>query len=113
MLSKVLIMGATFKENCPDLRNSKVLDMICELREYNVEVDVYDPWISKNEFPNNIDCNFIDNLENHLYDGLILAVPHKEFIQFDPSSFRDLCKTESIVFDLKSVLPIDSSDMRL
>lgn len=111
--SKVLIMGATFKENCPDLRNSKVLDMICELREYNVEVDVYDPWISKNEFPNNIDCNFIDNLENHLYDGLILAVPHKEFIQFDPSSFRDLCKTESIVFDLKSVLPIDSSDIRL
>jgi UDP-N-acetyl-D-galactosamine dehydrogenase len=111
--SKVLIMGATFKENCPDLRNSKVLDMISELREYSVAVDVFDPWISKDELPENIDCEFVDNLENNKYDGLILAVPHKEFVQLDPASFRNLCKVNSVIFDLKSVLPIDSSDLRL
>jgi len=111
--SKVLIMGATFKENCPDLRNSKVLDMISEFREYSVAVDVFDPWISKDEFPENIDCEFIDNLENNKYDGLILAVPHKEFVQLDPTSFRNLCKVNSVIFDLKSVLPKDSSDLRL
>jgi UDP-N-acetyl-D-galactosamine dehydrogenase len=111
--SKVLIMGATFKENCPDLRNSKVLDMIIELREYGVAVDVFDPWISKDELPENIDCEFVDNLENNKYDGLVLAVPHKEFVQFDPARFRNLCKANSVIFDLKSVLPIDSSDLRL
>jgi len=111
--SKVLIMGATFKENCPDLRNSKVLDMIIELREYGVAVDVFDPWIFKDELPENIDCEFVDNLENNKYDGLVLAVPHKEFVQFDPARFRNLCKANSVIFDLKSVLPIDSSDLRL
>jgi UDP-N-acetyl-D-galactosamine dehydrogenase len=111
--SRVLIMGVTFKENCPDLRNSKVLDIISELREYSVAVDVFDPWVSKEELPENIDCEFIDNLENNQYDGLILAVPHKEFVQLDPASFRNFCKENSVIFDLKSVLPIDASDLRL
>ncbi len=111
--SKILILGATFKENCPDLRNSKVLDIISELLEYNVSVSVFDPWIKKSDLKLNPTINLINSLEKDEYDALILAVAHSEIISMDPSDFKKICKKNSVVYDLKSALPQDSSDLRL
>jgi UDP-N-acetyl-D-glucosamine/UDP-N-acetyl-D-galactosamine dehydrogenase len=111
--SKVIIFGATFKENCPDLRNSKVLDVISELLDCKISVEVFDPWIKKIDLPSDSNIKLVSELKEKCYDAAILAVPHQVFLEMDHSDFKKICKKNSIVFDLKSVLPQNASDIRL
>lgn len=108
----VLVMGITFKENCPDIRNSKIIDVISELKKYNLNVDVYDPWAKADEVAREFDITLSTQLEDlkPSYDTIILAVAHQEFRGLDISKLR---KDPSIVFDVKSFLPQDQIDGRL
>jgi len=110
--SKALVLGITFKENCPDIRNSRAIDIIRELETYNVDVDVYDPWASKQEVAKEYDLDLIcseDYLKTN-YDAIILAVSHKEFLNLNLAELRG---ESTVVFDVKSLLPHDSIDARL
>ena len=110
--SNALVLGITFKENCPDIRNSRVIDIIEELQSYHVNVDVYDPWASKEEVKHeyNLDLkSSMDDLQAN-YDAIILAVSHNEFLEL---SIDNLKSDKCVVFDVKSLLPINSVDARL
>ncbi|MDG4714329.1 nucleotide sugar dehydrogenase [Winogradskyella sp. YYF002] len=110
--SNALVLGITFKENCPDIRNSRVIDIIEELQSYHVSVDVYDPWASKEEVKHeyNLDLkSSMDDLQAN-YDAIILAVSHNEFLEL---SIDNLKSDKCVVFDVKSLLPINSVDARL
>lgn len=107
--SKVLILGITFKENCPDIRNSRAIDVYNELKEFGVNVDVYDPWANKSEVLKEYDIILLDNIEKK-YDGVLLAVAHNEFKTIDLSSIKNL---NSVVFDLKGVWEKSVVDGRL
>ncbi|MHA7842828.1 MAG: nucleotide sugar dehydrogenase [Winogradskyella sp.] len=110
--SNALVLGITFKENCPDIRNSRVIDIIEELQSYHVNVDVYDPWASTDEVKHeyNLDLKTsMDDLQSN-YDAIILAVSHNEFLEV---SFDNLKSDKCVVFDVKSLLPINSVDARL
>jgi UDP-N-acetyl-D-galactosamine dehydrogenase len=111
--SRVLMMGLTFKENCPDLRNTKVVDIIAELQDYHVNVDVYDPWINTSEAEHEYGISPIAVLENGVYDGIILAVSHDEFKAMGTDAIRALGKSEHTLYDLKYILPRGASDLRL
>ncbi len=109
---KVLILGITFKENCPDIRNSKVIDVIQELENYNLDVDVYDPWAQADEVKHEFNRELITdahNLKND-YDAVILAVAHAAFREMDLS---DLLNGKSVVFDVKAFLDESLIDGRL
>ena len=108
--SKTLLLGITFKENCPDIRNSKVIDIIIELEQFNMQVDVFDPHANKNEVKEEYGINLIDSITQK-YDSIILAVSHTEFLQLD---IRTICNSDaSIIFDLKSFLNRDIVNHRL
>lgn len=111
--ARVLILGLTFKENTPDIRNTRVVDIITELEDYGIQVDVYDPWANATEVKREYGIDLVEKLEKNYYDAIIFAVAHEQFTKMDPSEIRELCKGESIVYDLKYVLPRDSSDIRL
>ncbi len=111
--SRVLIMGLTFKENCPDLRNTKVVDIIAELQDYHVNVDVYDPWINASEAEHEYGISPIAALENGVYDGIVLAVSHDEFKAMGADAIRALGKSEHTLYDLKYILPRGTADLRL
>jgi UDP-N-acetyl-D-glucosamine/UDP-N-acetyl-D-galactosamine dehydrogenase len=111
--AKVLIMGLTFKENCPDIRNTKVIDIIDELQKYNIEVDVYDPWVSNDDALKEYNINLIKKLDEDNYDGIILAVSHKQFLEMGVSKIKKLGHKKSIVFDVKCLFPSDTFDIRL
>lgn len=107
--SKVLVLGITFKENCPDIRNSRVIDIIEELNDFEVEVDVYDPWASKKEVKDEygIELKEVPNLID--YEGIVLAVAHDHF----KNGFIDHTSDNTIIYDVKSVLPRDKVTARL
>ena len=114
--AKVLILGLSFKENCPDVRNTKVIDIVHELREYNINVDVYDPWVDADEARHEYGIspiNDIANLENSSYDGVILAVAHNQFIEMGVEKIRDLGKQNHVLYDLKYLFGKELSDIRL
>lgn len=111
--SNVLILGLTFKENCPDIRNTKVVDIYDSLKGYGVSVDVYDPWVSKDEVQNEYGIEVITSLADKKYDGVVLAVGHDEFKSWDEDYISSLLADDSVVYDLKYVLPVNSVDMRL
>jgi len=112
--SRILVMGITFKENCPDVRNTRVVDVIHELRDFGADVEIYDPWadpdVVKEEFGLAIrtDCPEPDR-----YDGIVLAVAHREFLAMSPQELRGLGKANGVLYDIKSVLPADQVDQRL
>ena len=110
--SKVLIMGLTFKENCPDIRNSKVFDVIKELELSGISIDVYDPNVDKSliELRN---INLIENLKPNQYDGLIFAVKHKEFLDMGIEKLKKLCKQNCAIYDVTSSFNIPEVDERL
>ena len=111
--ANVLVMGLTFKENCPDLRNTKVIDVIHELQEYQLNVDVFDPWIDKEEAKHEYDITPLESpVENH-YDAILLAVAHDEFKAMGKTGISKLMKKDSLVYDLKYILPREDVDMRL
>jgi UDP-N-acetyl-D-glucosamine/UDP-N-acetyl-D-galactosamine dehydrogenase len=111
--SKVLIMGLAFKENCPDLRNTKVVDIINELREYNVHVDVYDPWVSPEEAQHEYAITPVTQPQQNNYDAVILAVAHNQFRELGATGIKKFIKANAIIYDLKYLLPADTSDLRL
>ncbi|OWU66754.1 Vi polysaccharide biosynthesis protein VipA/TviB [Roseovarius sp. 22II1-1F6A] len=111
--ARVLVMGLAFKENCPDLRNTRVVDVVTELRDYGIEVDVHDPWVDAGEASAEYGLELIDEPAAGAYDGVVLAVAHDTFRAGGPDAFAAWRKPVSILCDLKSVLPHDASDLRL
>ncbi len=111
--SNILIMGLTFKENCPDIRNTRVVDVIDELQNYHANVDVYDPWANKDEVKHEYGLNLVDSLESGKYDAVILTVAHEEFRAMGSETIRKLGKDTSVLFDVKYILDKESVDGRL
>lgn len=111
--AKVLILGLSFKENCPDVRNTKVIDIVNELQEYNIEVDVYDPWVNTAEAQREYNITPVSEPVANCYDGIILAVAHQEFVQMGIDNIRALGKDEHVLYDLKYVFTKDETDIRL
>lgn len=110
--ARVLIMGLTFKENCPDLRNTKVINIISELKEYGIEVDVVDPWPDPVEAEKEYSLKVKSELGS-AYDAVIVAVAHKEFIEAGIGQIKSACNEKHIIYDLKYVLPESEVDLRL
>lgn len=111
--AKILVMGLAFKENCPDLRNTRVVDIVSELKEYNCEVDVYDPWVSNTEAQHEYGISPIQHANTNTYDGIILAVAHEQFKSMGATNIRNLGKSTCVLYDLKYLLTADESDLRL
>lgn len=111
--ARVLIMGLTFKENCPDLRNTKVIDIVNELKEYNITVDIVDPWCSSEEAQHEYGVSTMTTAEEGMYDGIVLAVGHQEFKDLGAEAIRKFGKQSHVLYDLKYVLDKSSVDMRL
>lgn len=99
--SRILIMGLSFKENCPDLRNTRVIDVIRDLHQFNAQTDVYDPWVSKDEAKTQYGIDLVDQPEPGSYDGVVIAVAHNEFKELGIDVIRSYCKPEHILFDIK------------
>jgi UDP-N-acetyl-D-galactosamine dehydrogenase len=109
--AKALVLGITFKENCPDIRNSKVIDMIQDLQEFGLKVDIYDPWVNTDEVKSHYNLKLLPNLpESGDYDSVILAVGHREFLNLDLNLLK---KNPSVVFDIKGILDRKLVDARL
>lgn len=108
--AKALVLGITFKENCPDIRNSKVIDIITELHDFGVEVDVYDPMADAHEVEEEYNIKLIPQLKNNTYDTIILAVNHAQFTELD---MTQMGKNNVVVYDVKSTLPKTATDGRL
>lgn len=111
--ANVLVMGLTFKENCPDLRNTKVVDIVSELKEYNINVDIMDPWCSNAEAQHEYGLTLCEKEQQGHYDAIIMAVSHNEFKAMGVEKIRALGKPEHVLYDLKYVLDKESVDMRL
>ena len=111
--SKVLVMGLTFKENCPDLRNSRVIDVIDELRSYGVEVAVTDPWVDTHKAQEEYGIALEPAPAAADYDGIIVAVSHQDFVAQGAAAIRAYGRTDHVLFDLKSVFTVAESDLRL
>jgi UDP-N-acetyl-D-galactosamine dehydrogenase len=109
----VLVMGLTFKENCPDLRNTRVVDIIEELKEYKVQTDVFDPWADPTQAEQEYGITTVQNPEPGTYDAIVLAVAHHQFKTMGALAIRALGKPEHVLYDLKYLLPVDGSDLRL
>jgi UDP-N-acetyl-D-galactosamine dehydrogenase len=111
--ARVLILGLAFKENCPDLRNTRVIDVVNSLRGYNAQVDVHDPWVDEAEAQHEYGLAMISQLHSGTYDAVVVAVGHEQFRRLGSEGIRAFGKPQSIVYDVKYVLPRDSVDGRL
>ena len=111
--ANILIMGLTFKENCPDLRNTKVIDLITQLKDFNITPDVFDPWVDRDEAKNELGLELVSNLHDKKYDAVIVAVGHNEFKTMTSEDFLELVKDEHVFFDVKSMLPESLNALRL
>ncbi len=110
---RALIMGLTFKENCPDLRNTRVTDIIDELQSYGMLVDVWDPWVDKQEADQEYGITPIDSPEKGQYDAIVLAVSHTQLVEMGIDALRALGKPEAVVFDVKYLFDPSETDGRL
>ena len=111
-----MVLGITFKENCPDIRNSKVIDAIRELQEFGINVDVYDPWADKEEVKREYNIELIENgkLKMENYDGVVLAVAHKEFKDIEEKLKNQKLKTQNqVIYDFKGFFDKSLVDRRL
>ncbi len=111
--ARVLVMGLTFKENCPDLRNTRVVDIVAELKDYNCDVDVFDPWVTAEEAQKEYRITPLQKVDTGTYDAVILAVAHNQFKSMGATEIHALCKPTSVIYDLKYVLSPTQSDIRL
>jgi UDP-N-acetyl-D-galactosamine dehydrogenase len=111
--ARVLVMGLTFKENCPDLRNSKVVDVISELKKYGAQVEVHDPWIDPAEAEHEYGITPIRTPEKGVYDAIVLAVAHREFRELGIEAIRAFGKQPHVLYDIKYVFEADQVDGRL
>ena len=109
--AKMLLLGITFKENCPDIRNTKVVDIHSTLSEYTNNITIFDPWANPSEVKHEYDIDIVNALNStDKYDAVILGVAHKEFLSLD---IKSLLKETSVVYDVKGILPRDIIDGRL
>ncbi len=111
--ANILVMGLAFKENCPDLRNTRVIDVIKELESYHANVDIYDPWVDSSEAQHEHGITLIKKPHAGHYDAIIIAVGHSQFIKLGATKLRALGKPEAILFDVKYIMPKDQVDERL
>ncbi|MBW4933771.1 Vi polysaccharide biosynthesis UDP-N-acetylglucosamine C-6 dehydrogenase TviB [Marinobacter sp. F4206] len=111
--ARVLIMGFTFKENCPDLRNTHVIDVVKELQDFGCVVDITDCWADSDEAEHEYGVSLTDTPETGIYDALLLAVPHREYAEKSSQALRTYLKDNGVLFDLKGVLPLGEADLRL
>ena len=111
--ARILVMGLAFKENCPDLRNTRVVDIVTELQDYNCQVDVYDPWAAPAEAQHEYGITPVTQPEPGTYDGIVLAVAHHQFKAMGAAAIRALGKPKHVLYDLKYLLPAEASDLRL
>jgi len=110
--SNILVMGLTFKENCPDLRNTKVIEVIRNLEQCHANIDVYDPWADSNQTQKEFNIQLKSPKEKS-YDGIVLAVPHKQFYEMGIETIQKLLKPEGVIFDLKGMFPQSEHNERL
>lgn len=111
--SNVLLMGITFKENCPDIRNTRVVDIVHELHDYHVNVDIYDPWAEAEEVKHEYGLDLVSEPQAGKYDAIITAVAHDQFREMGGKKLRELGKEKCVVFDLKYIFDKDDVDIRL
>lgn len=111
--AKVLILGLSFKENCPDIRNTRIIDIVNELKEYHTQIDVYDPWVDASEAEHEYGISTVQSVKEGTYDAVILAVAHEQFKEMGVEKIRALGKKAHILYDLKYVLSQAESDIRL
>lgn len=111
--AKVLVLGFTFKGDCPDVRNTKIVDMVKELKSFNMHVDVYDHWASPEEVKHEYGIELISELKNGYYDAIVLAVDHSDYKKWGEEKIRSLGKEKHVLYDVKYVLPYGQSDLRL
>lgn len=111
--SKILVMGLSFKENCPDIRNTKIVDMVKALKEYDLDLDIYDPWVDPLDAAKEYGIDPVSSLANGKYDAIVLAVAHDQFKQMSIDEFKALAKDKYVLYDLKYILDQEYSDIRL
>lgn len=109
----ILVLGFTFKENCPDTRNTRVIDVINELNDYHANIDVYDPWADKEQVYHEYGLDLTSEINGKQYDAVILAVAHDEFKAMSLDDIRELVKPQGVIYDLKHIYPSDAVDLRL
>ncbi len=111
--ARVLMLGLTFKENCPDLRNTKIVDIVKELGSYGMDVEVHDPWVDAEEAKDEYGLELVAEPEQGAYDAVIIGVAHNEFRALGAAGIKAFCKDRSVLYDIKYVLPADAVDDRL
>jgi len=110
--SRILVMGAAFKENCPDLRNSKVVDIVRRLREYNAQVEIWDPWVAPDDCVHEFGIPSRVDRPDGPYDGVVLAVAHREFRELGIDGVRALTRDNAVIYDIKGLFPRNQTDGR-
>lgn len=111
--SNILVMGLTFKENCPDIRNTKVVGLIEELKDLNANVDVYDPWVDGIEAKKEYSLDMVGKIDDKKYDAIVLAVAHQKFLDMGVEMIRAFGKKNSVIYDVKYLFDVDQTDGRL
>jgi len=111
--ARVLVMGLTFKENCPDLRNTRVVDIVKELQDYDCRVDVCDPWVKVADAKDEYNISLVETPSANAYDGIILAVNHRQFKEMGINKIREFGTNNHVLYDLKYIFPADQTDLRL
>lgn len=111
--SKILVMGLSFKENCPDIRNTKIVDMVKALKEYDLDLDIYDPWVDPLDAAKEYGIDPVASLANAKYDAIVLAVAHDQFKQMSIDEFKAVAKEKYVLYDLKYILNHTDVDIRL
>lgn len=111
--ARVLVLGLAFKENCPDLRNTRVVDVVAELQDYGIAVDIHDPWADAGEARHEYGVDLVETPEVVSYDAVVLAVCHQQFVDMGEAGIRAWGKSNALLFDVKSALPAGTADWRL
>jgi len=111
--ARVLVLGFAFKPNCPDIRNTKVIDIIEELETFGIKVDVHDSWADSFQVTEEFDIALNHDIQIGIYDGIIIAVDHDEYRGWGMKKIRAMTKKQSVIYDIKSMFQIDESDLRL
>ena len=111
--SNILILGLAFKENCPDLRNTRVIDLVQEFRSYDANVDVHDPWVGAEEAKHEYGLDLVAEPKPGAYDAIVLAVSHRDFVTLGADAMRRFGKPGAVLFDVKNCLPKAHVDGRL
>ena len=111
--ARVLVLGLTFKENCPDLRNTRVVDVVHELQDYGIHIDIHDPWTNPVEARHEYGVDLVEAPQDDYYDGIVLAVAHDQFKVMGGNGMRAFGKADHVLYDLKNVLGAQESDLRL